>query len=661
MSAPNSTDATASPIDRELLRQFREACSLVPSRENIAVAVGVLRNAIGAHRVCLWNRQNDEFQLVLHNSEGSDNSHEQLGQHLNVVVAAIQHVRTQIVQLEQSNASLVLAIPFYVEDSSAALEVVFEESLPEKVIAVLREAIEWAVKILAEFVQRSSLPSPTPHFWQAAHDYSISLQRTLQLNNVARVVANDAAVLLGCDRLSVVLKRGPRARVQAVTGQSEINRRGDCAKSIRQLAQQLMRHNELLEFNGTQDEYPPYISKSLADVVRVNGTKVLFAVPLCVPEKEKTGEEGTVQKKTSPENIPYGCLIAEWFQPSPPTEDVKSKLNSILPATTQSLWNARQLSRIPFWRAQHTIGSALAKLRERYRYQSLAIITALAVAIVLCIFMTLPYRITAEGELLPDVRRRVFAAIDGDVREVHVDGGEQVTEGQLLFTLKNEELEAEIISVNSEVGEKRQQLRALIARWDEAVKSARRADAIDLQGEIESMRVELNGLERRQDVLKEREKLLAVKSPIAGTVASFQIAEKLIGKPVSRGEYLTVIMDETGPWRLELAIPENRISQVKKNLNEQSLDGPATDTNTRYIVLTDPEVSYESTLTELSTRVEPSRDGDPTVDGYARLAKAQPTLRIGAKVRARVDCGPRSLGYVLFGDVIDFVRRYLWF
>ena len=33
---------------------------------------------------------------------------------------------------------------------------------------------------------------------------------------------------------------------------------------------------------------------------------------------------------------------------------------------------------------------------------------------------------------------------------------------------------------------------------------------------------------------------------------------------------------------------------------------------------------------------------------------------IGAEVRSKISCGKRSLGYVLFGDVIEFVRQRLW-
>ena len=34
--------------------------------------------------------------------------------------------------------------------------------------------------------------------------------------------------------------------------------------------------------------------------------------------------------------------------------------------------------------------------------------------------------------------------------------------------------------------------------------------------------------------------------------------------------------------------------------------------------------------------------------------------RIGADVRAKIHCGEKSLGYVLFGDVIEFLYQRFW-
>ena len=53
-----------------------------------------------------------------------------------------------------------------------------------------------------------------------------------------------------------------------------------------------------------------------------------------------------------------------------------------------------------------------------------------------------------------------------------------------------------------------------------------------------------------------------------------------------------------------------------------------------------------------------------TTDGADRtrdaLARATVIKFFGAEVIAKIDCGRRSLGYVLFGDVIEFIRKRFW-
>ena len=36
-------------------------------------------------------------------------------------------------------------------------------------------------------------------------------------------------------------------------------------------------------------------------------------------------------------------------------------------------------------------------------------------------------------------------------------------------------------------------------------------------------------------------------------------------------------------------------------------------------------------------------------------------LRVGADVRGKINCGKSPLGYVLFGDIVEFVQNRLWF
>jgi hypothetical protein len=78
-------------------------------------------------------------------------------------------------------------------------------------------------------------------------------------------------------------------------------------------------------------------------------------------------------------------------------------------------------------------------------------------------------------------------------------------------------------------------------------------------------------------------------------------------------------------------------------------------------LLTSPELSYQATLDYLATRTVTAEEKGSVIEARATLDKSKLPLRtIGADVRARIGCGKSYLGDVLFGDVIEFVQKYLW-
>jgi hypothetical protein len=80
-----------------------------------------------------------------------------------------------------------------------------------------------------------------------------------------------------------------------------------------------------------------------------------------------------------------------------------------------------------------------------------------------------------------------------------------------------------------------------------------------------------------------------------------------------------------------------------------------------FIPATAAESTFSGTLDLIATRSAVSNEQTNIFPVHVSTdARQIPNLRIGAEVRAKIDCGQRSLGYVLFGDVIEFIRLRLW-
>jgi multidrug resistance efflux pump len=281
-----------------------------------------------------------------------------------------------------------------------------------------------------------------------------------------------------------------------------------------------------------------------------------------------------------------------------------------------------------------------------------------AVAILTAVMILVPweYRVEAEGLLLPADKREVFVPMDAEVQEVLVTSGQHVAKGDLLARLDNRELDADLVMASTQLDEKRKLHRALQVQADQALKSGRRDEELRLFGQMEEAREQILGLAKQVAILSERKAKLEVRAPVDGTVATFQVDQLLKHRPVQRGEVLISIMNEDGPWQLELKVEEARLGHLVRAQEAAKAPLPI-----EFVLVMKPEQHYAATLKEVATRATLNEEQQLVVRSIADLdVDLGDQRRIGAEVRARIDCGIKPVGYVLFGDVIEFIQRYLW-
>ena len=66
-------------------------------------------------------------------------------------------------------------------------------------------------------------------------------------------------------------------------------------------------------------------------------------------------------------------------------------------------------------------------------------------------------------------------------------------------------------------------------------------------------------------------------------------------------------------------------------------------------------------LGEIGSRSNESQEEGTVVEAFVDIDPNDlPGRRIGADVTAKIHCGRKSLGYVLFGDVLEFIQRKVW-
>ena len=99
------------------------------------------------------------------------------------------------------------------------------------------------------------------------------------------------------------------------------------------------------------------------------------------------------------------------------------------------------------------------------------------------------------------------------------------------------------------------------------------SDRLQIAGKLAELNEKLISLNAQLALYKEKEKELSVRSPMKGEVLTWDLRNRLINRPVQRGQILMRVANPAGPWQLELEMPENHIGPVveyQKKLYEEA-------------------------------------------------------------------------------------------
>lgn len=493
--------------------------------------------------------------------------------------------------------------------------------------------------LLRQFRDRESV-------WNQFEQFVDRVHESTDIDETVFTVANEARLLVQCDRVTVALRKGRKYRLAAASGLDLLDRRTTAARGLQSLATFTARSGEPLWYQETEQP-----SEDLAEIpqsyVAQSQVKNLAVVPLRRKEPLRSGDR------------PFGVLIFEQFK-SDGESLAQHRVEAAARHAATALGNASDVRNLPLM----PLVRVLSRLRWQVRLRRLPI-TALilgliASAIAALILVPADFDIEGRGELQPVQRQNLYAAMDGDVVWTVGDSGKlDVTEGRPAVILRNPQLEYEILRVGGE-------LRTATAEWNTlrvtmatvrtgTAEGRQRKEAMSAQ--YKELEARIASLKSQSDKLREQESLLTVNSPMDGEVLTWNFIEKLRARPVLRGQKLMEVAKTQGQWTLELRIPEHDIGHV--------LDaGELTDEDlaVQFILKTDPGVEYEGRIKKIAQAVDTDANAEATVLVTVDFDEDQiPDLRPGTQVIGKIRCGQRSLGYVWLHDLWDSIRERVTF
>jgi multidrug efflux pump subunit AcrA (membrane-fusion protein) len=307
---------------------------------------------------------------------------------------------------------------------------------------------------------------------------------------------------------------------------------------------------------------------------------------------------------------------------------------------------------LPFWKllSRHRL-TRRARYASRWKW-ALGIVTVVGLLLAI-----VPARFTVEGQavLQPASQRNVFAALDGEVNAVYVEHGDLVKAGDVIAELRNTDLDVRIAEVLGQRRAAQEQLATTQRMRHDTKLAAEERDR--LSGQVQQVEEQLRGLEEQYKLLTAKREQLVVRSPIAGRVITWNVRRQLLHRPVVTGQTLVTIADVTGPWELEVYLPESRLGHLAaaRDEHDHSL-------SVEYLLAADPTVRRQGTVRAVDASAqlhEPYGHGVRVLVDLDSSELERP--KSGATATARIDCGQRSLGYVWLHGAIEFFQAHVLF
>ena len=504
-------------------------------------------------------------------------------------------------------------------------------------------------ELIADFFAQRELQQlrRSRDLWQKWDEYFQRLSRSLDLDFVCAVIANDGRLLAECDRISVLKYDGRSGELRAVSGVERIEPRSSATQSLRAIADLAVRQGRPIWHNASQ---------AIAETG--DGAKFQESVRRHFSDNKATGL-GIVPIRHQPETgleTPYfAAIVFEQFKPIDNFAAWQNRCELLAKRSTSTLYAAVERSQIPFLRFWQRLRQWPQAALKPSTLTAMAVLVAIVLGLIL-----IPTEFTVSGvaELWPEQRREVFASSSGVVDEIFVGHGQDVKRGDPLIVLRDQDLETDAPRITGEIATTNERLKGIQAArlaggtGLDAVSRARQ-----LTADEEELKVRLRTLERQRALVEERKSALTLRSPIDGKVLTWDVAQLLSARPVERGQSLLTVGDTSGEWVVEVRVTDKDVGHI---LRARKMTVPELDVD--FILASDPGHRYRGQIREMSLNSEyddMARSHVRMVIGFDRSQLDRP--RPGATVIPRIHCGRMSLGYVWLHDLVDTIRTRIVF
>ena len=354
------------------------------------------------------------------------------------------------------------------------------------------------------------------------------------------------------------------------------------------------------------------------------------------------------------------------------------KVDLVTQHSARALSNSLQhnnLFLMPVWR---TLGQAKLLVKAKTLPKTLFFSTLILV-VLFSMLMPWRFRLKALGTMEPVERAEVFIGTDGQVEELKVKHQDEVEKDQELLLLSSPMLEQQLAKLSGDLAANTKQLKSLRDQISMAENSRDRdrreqsSNPADILARIDQVEAEMDSQQVQLETVLAQKKMLTVKSPIAGEIVTWDVKRSLpVGRPVAAGQRVMTVAntDPESEWELVVFLPEADLGHVlryhfpgdKNAPTEEKLLNKRIDVT--YVVQNEPSRQLHGRVKAIQRAAELIEEKgvcyrmliEVNIDENGKKQLDLDSPSPGAEVIARVHCGKRMLGYVLFHDAWEWLQ-----
>jgi hypothetical protein len=497
--------------------------------------------------------------------------------------------------------------------------------------------------------------------WTQLEAFTRQIHSTLNPTEVSYLVANEARRLVECDRISVGVRHGKRAKVEAISGADTVEKRSNLVQLMRKLFQRVLVWGEKLIYTGTKDDtLPPDVLDALDNYLAESNSKLLVIMPL---KDERESES----KKPA-----RSALMMECFDPSSAPEQLVARLDVVGRHATSALYNSVEHRRIPM----RFIWMPIAKVQEglggKARAITYSVIAGVILLVAAMIWVPYPLKMKAKGNFGPEHMehlRWVYTPVEGQIREFLVRPNEIVHKDQPLVLMVDENLRAKVADLKSQIDQYQGLINLYRAQLDSPDLKDRTVATKELQAaerKLELARDNLVKLGQRVRLDDNTPGGFFIVCPFdKAVVLNFDFQQNLAGRHMKPNEQILRLGDVDAEWEVEIKIPQKYAGHVWEAFEHEHKN----ELDVKIVPFTSPTRSFLGKLSqdriarEAVPNLDDKNESEPVVKAWVRIegddipeSERVPgdMLLTDTEAEVKINCGNRAMGYSLFHGIWEY-------